>query len=177
MPYSLELSIFWELVPYCFVSSRFGRICAILFGIVELLSEFVELGGQPPGWSYVTDLGAGKVIWTPVADKYLKNRKVILDNDRAKSYETRVKGIIHDSVRHCKKRVKLEGKRIRRNPIYSKVLKKGTQIIDRTWRFIRPQLDGFSKEPGTNRFASAVRSFFSNHVSASYTQKTNCMSF
>ena len=70
----------------------------------------------------------------------------------------------------CKKRVKINGKWVWRNPVYSKkfvhklpngskiTVKAGTQIIDRAWRFIRAKLTGFSKKPGSNSFAAAVRS-------------------
>ena len=37
-------------------------------------------------------------------------------------------------------------------------VKTGSQVIDRAWRFIGEHLVGFSKEPGSNRFAAAVRS-------------------
>ena len=111
-----------------------------------------------------------KVDWEPVAKKYLANRKIILHTDRAKSYKVRIPGVLHDSVRHCKKRVKVKGKWIWKNPYYSKTVthkipggktlkvKSGSQVIDRAWRFIREHIKGFSKKPGDNRFAAAIRS-------------------
>ena len=77
---------------------------------------------------------------------------------------------MHDSVRHCKKKVKVKGKWVWKQPVYAKVVihklpggqklkvKAGSQIIDRSWRFIREHLRGFSQKPGSNRFAAAVRS-------------------
>ena len=110
-----------------------------------------------------------KMDWTPTSKKYLENRKIVLHTDRAKSYQARVKGMVHDSARHCKKRVKINGKWIWRNPVYSKVVthklpdgtklkvKTGTQVIDRAWRFFRRHLEGLALQPGSNRLAAAVR--------------------
>jgi transposase-like protein len=111
-----------------------------------------------------------KVDWKPVAKQYLENRKIILHTDRAKAYQMKVDGMLHDSVRHSKKRVKVRGKWVWKNPVYSKVVthklpgggtikvKSGSQIIDRAWRFIREHLRGFSKRPGSSTFATRVRS-------------------
>ena len=77
---------------------------------------------------------------------------------------------LHDSVVHCKKRVKVQGKWVWKKPNYTKVVihkladgrklkvKAGTQVIVLAWRCLRSNLEGFSKAPGSNRFASAVRS-------------------
>ena len=105
-----------------------------------------------------------------MAKQYLKNRKIILHTDRAKTYQMRIEGMLHDSVRHCKKRIKVNGKWVWKNPVYSKVVshklpnggsikvRSSSQIIDRTWRSIRSHLSGYSKRPGASSFASRVRS-------------------
>ncbi|CAK0789520.1 unnamed protein product, partial [Prorocentrum cordatum] len=47
--------------------------------------------------------------WAPLAKKWLKQRKVILHADGARSYKLRVDGVVHDWVVHMKKRVKAAG--------------------------------------------------------------------
>ncbi len=59
-----------------------------------------------------------KVDWIPIATKYLQGRHIVLHTDRAKSYNMRFDGVVHDSVRHCKKRVKVQGKWTWTNPVY-----------------------------------------------------------
>eukprot|EP00438_Fugacium_kawagutii_P027549 Skav207068 [mRNA] locus=scaffold1909:117809:118993:- [translate_table: standard] len=94
-----------------------------------------------------------KVEWRPLADRWLKNRQVVLHTDSAKSYRLRVAGVLHDRVIHCKKRVKVRGKWKWQSPRYVKVVehkipgtkkklrvKAGTQIIDRCWRFLKERL-------------------------------------
>ena len=41
-----------------------------------------------------------KIDWTPLAKKYLEDRKIVLHTDRAKSYKARARGMVHDSARH-----------------------------------------------------------------------------
>ena len=93
-----------------------------------------------------------KIDWKPLAHKYLKNRRVILHSDSARSYRMKVPGMLHDAVIHQKKRVKRAGKWVWKKPTFVKVsshklpdgrtikTKAGTQIIDRAWRFIKERL-------------------------------------
>lgn len=94
-----------------------------------------------------------KVEWRPLADRWLKGRKVVLHTDSAKSYRVKVTGVLHDRVVHCKKRVKVRGKWKWQAPRYTKVVdhkvpgtnkklrvKAGTQVIDRCWRYLKDRL-------------------------------------
>ena len=111
-----------------------------------------------------------KIDWKPLADRYLRKRHIILHTDRAKSYAMKVDGVKHDSVRHCKKRVKRGGKWIWQKPTYVRLVthklpdgssvrtKGGTQVIDRAWRLIRETLKGRHMTPGAASSAAAVRS-------------------
>lgn len=93
-----------------------------------------------------------KVEWQPLGKKYLEGRNIIFHTDSARSYKTRIEGVKHDNVVHCKKRVKVNGKWKWQMPNYVKVTthtvdknktlktKAGTQIIDRAWRYIKDRL-------------------------------------
>ncbi|CAJ1404388.1 unnamed protein product [Effrenium voratum] len=94
-----------------------------------------------------------KVEWTPLAKKWLQDKKVILHTDSAKSYKTRVPGVLHDKVVHGKKRVKVKGQwkwkaptyvklAKHKNPITKKMItvKSGTQVVDRAWKFLKDRL-------------------------------------
>jgi len=109
--------------------------------------------------------------WRPFAAKHLEGRRVVLHTDSAKSYKCKVPGVVHDSVVHCKKRVKgADGRYSWTKPNYVKVsthklpggqklrTKAGTQIIDRVWRFVRDHLEGAAMVPGSATAAANVRS-------------------
>ena len=94
-----------------------------------------------------------KVEWKPLAQKHVQNRRVILHSDAAKSYRLRLPGVLHDHVRHCKKRIRVKGKWIWKQPTYVKIaihkdpctgkklkVKGGTQIIDRAWRYLKDRI-------------------------------------
>ena len=93
-----------------------------------------------------------KVEWQPIAEKWLKNKQVVLHTDSARSYEAKVPGVVHDNVVHQKKRVKVGGKYVWKSPNFVKLSshrlpngktiqrKAGTQIVDRAWRFIKDRL-------------------------------------
>ena len=51
-----------------------------------------------------------KVDWKPLANKWLKDRSVILHSDSARSYRMKISGVVHDAVTHKKRRVKRDGK-------------------------------------------------------------------
>ena len=113
-----------------------------------------------------------KVEWRPLADHWLKNRKVVLHTDSAKSYRVRVAGVLHDRVVHCKKRVKVRGKWKWQAPRYVKVVehklpgtnknirvKAGTQVIDRCWRFLKERLSlNQNTKAGSSLLRSKLRS-------------------
>ena len=48
-----------------------------------------------------------KVDWLPLGVKHLKDRKVVLHTDSARSYKLKLSGVVHDSVVHCKERMKI----------------------------------------------------------------------
>ena len=93
-----------------------------------------------------------KIDWTLLADKHLKDRKIVLHTDSAKSYKTKVPGVVHDSVVHCEKKVIRKGKATWSAPQYVRVVshklpggkvlkvKAGTQHIDRAWRFLKERI-------------------------------------
>ena len=94
-----------------------------------------------------------KVEWKPLATKHLQDRCVVLHTDAAKSYRLRLPGILHDHVKHCKKRIKVKGKWVWKPPTYVKLIthkdpksglpiktKGGTQIIDRAWRYLKDRI-------------------------------------
>lgn len=60
--------------------------------------------------------------WKPVASKFLKNRKVILHTNGARTYKMSVPGILHDIVFiHKKKKVVIGGKTTWIKPWYTKM--------------------------------------------------------
>ena len=111
-----------------------------------------------------------RIDWAPFARTHLQNRNVILHTDKAKAYAMKIPGLLHDSVRHGKKRVKVGGKWVWKKPVYTKLrlhklpdgrkvrVKAGTQIIDRAWRFILAHMVGVSAPPGSRTLAAVVRS-------------------
>ena len=90
--------------------------------------------------------------------------------DSAKNYKIRAPGMLHESVRQSKKRVKKGGEWVWSKPTYVKLCthtlpdgaklrtKAGSQIIDRTWFYIRAELKGNAGKPGSETLARAVRS-------------------
>ena len=109
-----------------------------------------------PKMSEVRAPGPGairKVEWTPLANKWLKDKHVILHTDAAKSYKCQIRNVIHDKVVHCKKKVKTNGKWKWQMPNYVRLVhhkvpgqkalvrcKAGAQVIDRAWRFLKERL-------------------------------------
>ena len=94
-----------------------------------------------------------KVEWTPLANKWLKDKEVVLHTDAAKSYKCKISGVVHDNVVHCKKKVLIHGKWKWQAPNYVRIVphkvpgkkgllrcKAGTQVIDRAWRFLKDRV-------------------------------------
>lgn len=108
--------------------------------------------------------------WTPIAQKRLAGRNVILHTDGAKAYKLKVPGVIHDNVVHQKKRVKMNGKTVWAKPHYTKVckhklpdgkllyVKAGTQVIDRFWGTLRSGLKFIRRKPGSVLLERKIRS-------------------
>ena len=93
--------------------------------------------------------------WMPLSERWCAGRKLIVHSDSARAYKRKIRGCLHDSVVHKKRRVKVGGKWTWQKPIYTKTVKHklpgsrttvkvkaGTQYIDGFWRimkaFIRP---------------------------------------
>ncbi|CAE7361836.1 CCR3, partial [Symbiodinium necroappetens] len=107
-------------------------------------------------WEQWLGLVQPGVEWLPIARKYLKGKRVILHTDAARSYTTKVEGVLHDNVVHAKKRILVKGKMCWVRPNYVKAVthklpgksgksetvqvKAGTQVIDRAWRFLKDRL-------------------------------------
>ena len=103
-----------------------------------------------------------KFDWKPLGTKHLLDRKVILHTDRARSYRLRLRGVLHDSVRHSKKLVLRHGKRVLLKPKFVVTVKHtlpggrkikvkaGTQVIDRAWRFLKDRITNRSALPGSD---------------------------
>ncbi|CAJ1363094.1 unnamed protein product [Effrenium voratum] len=94
-----------------------------------------------------------KVEWEPLAKKWLQDQQVVLHTDSAKSYKVKLPGVLHDSVIHCKKKIKVGGKWVwkaptyvrsvtHKNPATKKIMKvkSGTQVIDWAWRFMKERI-------------------------------------
>ncbi|OLP77357.1 hypothetical protein AK812_SmicGene42586 [Symbiodinium microadriaticum] len=101
----------------------------------------------------IEDMEKRRTEWKTLGTKLLKDRKVVLHTDAARSYKAKIAGVIHNKVVHAKKRVKRNGKFIWQHPKYVKVVthkipksnkkivvKSGTQIIDRCWRFLKDRV-------------------------------------
>eukprot|EP00438_Fugacium_kawagutii_P026266 Skav227691 [mRNA] locus=scaffold2761:67974:77290:- [translate_table: standard] len=91
--------------------------------------------------------------WDPLAKKHLEGRQITLHTDAAKSYKAKIKGVLHDNVRRCKKRIKVKGKWKWQAPVYVRIavhkcpktgkkirVKAGARIIDRAWRFLKDRV-------------------------------------
>ena len=104
-----------------------------------------------------------------MAKRYLEGRRVILHTDKARSYQLRVKGVLHDMVIHKKRRVKRNGKTFLARPKYVKLkthrlpggqkrrVKAGTQIIDRVWQSLKKHLGNSSAQPGSAALSAKLR--------------------
>ena len=108
--------------------------------------------------------------WKPIANRFLKNRQVILHTDGARAYTMKVPSVIHDNVVHRRKLIKRGSKNIWVKPAFTKVMthkfpdkstlrvKAGTQVIDRFWRHLRAHLEGVSSSVGSKALHLRVRS-------------------
>ena len=133
---------------------RTKRGCPQTLVLVKLNPAITVPRGPGPG-------AMRKVDWQPTAEKWLKDRRVILHSDSAKSCRLKVAGVLHDAVVHPKERVMKAGKYVWKNPTYVKMcthqlpdgrkvkIEAGTQIIDRASRFIKERL---KEEPECESF-------------------------
>jgi hypothetical protein len=111
-----------------------------------------------------------KTDWKPFATKRLKNRKVVLHTDGARSYNITVDGMLHDKVIHKKKQVCVRRQTSWVKPKFSKIFKHvvddgkvlyvkgGTQIIDRFWSTLRTHLRGCASSPESAALRRRIRS-------------------
>ena len=94
-----------------------------------------------------------KTEWNPIANEVLLDRRLILYSDSAKSYNEKVRGVLHDKVVHCMQRMKVNGKFRWLNPKHADIVthqilgaqktlkvKSGSQISDRVWRFLKDRI-------------------------------------
>lgn len=114
-----------------------------------------------------------KADWMPIANTYLKKRRVILHTDGAKSYRLKtspVEGILHDWVVHKPKKVVKGKTSVWYKPKYVTLVKHnlpdgttvmakaGTQLIDRAWAFIRKHIGSRASHIGESSFRDRIRS-------------------
>ena len=113
-----------------------------------------------------------KVDWRPFSSKFIQGRKVVLFTDSARSYKTKINGVIHHSVSHKKKRVYnlTKKKYVWKNPSWTKIvktklpngevqtMKAGTQIIDRCWQLLKKKVKCRLSSPGYLKSARSIRS-------------------
>ena len=90
--------------------------------------------------------------WVKIANAWLKDRSIILHTDSARSYRTKIRGVLHDAVIHQKKRIFHGGKWVWKSPTFVRLakhklpngrkitVKAGTQVIDRAWRFLKDRV-------------------------------------
>ena len=115
--------------------------------------------------------------WKRIAHSMLRNRKVILHTDGARSYKLRVPGMLHDHVVHKKKPktdrkgrvIKKNGKTVWLKPFYTCTFKHrlpsgtelqvkgGTQVIDRVWQSLRKYCKHKPGKAGTAQIVRYVR--------------------
>ena len=96
-----------------------------------------------------------RVEWKKLAQDLWRDCLIVLHTDSAKSYKLKVPGVLHDRVVHCKKRVKVRGKWRWLQPHYVRLVrhkipgakgkalmvKSGTQIVERVWRFLKDRIN------------------------------------
>ena len=107
--------------------------------------------------------------WKPIADRYLRDRKVILHKDGARTYKLSAPGVLHGNAVHMKKKMKVAGKTPWVKPRYTKLwahtlpggkkltVKAGTQIIDRFWGHVRAYLKHATRKVGSSSLARKIR--------------------
>ena len=112
-----------------------------------------------------------KEDWVKIANhKWLKDRSVILRTDSARSYRTKIRGVLHDAVLHQKKKVLRGGKMVWKPPTFVRLakhqlpdgrritVKAGTQVIDRAWRFMKERVKiNQNPKTGSNLLVAKIR--------------------
>jgi len=111
-----------------------------------------------------------KADCAPIAQEYLRNRKIVLHTDSARSYKAKVKGVAHDAVVHCEKKQTRGGKVTWSLPQYVRVdtnrlpdgktlkVKAGTKHVDCAWRFLKDLRRNQRVKAGTKAIRAAIRS-------------------
>lgn len=108
--------------------------------------------------------------WKPIVEHYLKDRKIVLHTDGARSYTMFVRGVLHDAVVHKKKLKMVNGKLKWVKPRFTKLVthitpegdrllvKAGTQVVDRAWQFLKKHMRPRSNFPDTPSLTTRLRS-------------------
>ena len=112
-----------------------------------------------------------KYDWKPLADKWLKDKRVLLHTDSARAHNSKTRGVLHASVVHKKCRVWVGGRWVWEQLTYVKMkkvilpnqkhltVKVGTQVVDRAWKFIKSRLTlNQNSKVGSTALISQVRS-------------------
>ena len=108
--------------------------------------------------------------WVKIANAWLKDRSIILHTDSARSYRTKIRGVLHDAVIHQKKRIFHGGKWVWKSPTFvclakhklpngrKITVKAGTQVIDRAWRFLKDRVKiNQNAKTGSTQLAAKIR--------------------
>ena len=112
-----------------------------------------------------------KENWAKIASKWLKDRSIILHTDSARSYRTKIRGVLHDAVVHQKKKKVLRGgKKVWKPPTFVRLakhklpngrkitVKAGTQVIDRAWRFLKERVKiNQNTKTGSHQLTAKIR--------------------
>lgn len=138
---------------YCGLLRRGDRKSLIL-AKMKIKSTYVKRKGKGQG-SIVSPGPISKAEWKPIADKFVKLRKILLHSDGARAYRfTKIPGVVTDSVKHKRPRPiytalwrhVLPKDQMKAHTSLAKLaaseketvwVKKGTQLIDNVWRQLK----------------------------------------
>ncbi|OLQ06709.1 putative E3 ubiquitin-protein ligase HERC1 [Symbiodinium microadriaticum] len=107
-----------------------------------------------------------KQDWVKIASKWPKHRSTILHTDSARSYRTKIRGVVHDAVVHQKKKVLRGGKKFGSPPPSFAwqnngckiTVKAGTQEIGRAWRFLKERVKiNQNTKTGSHQLTAKIR--------------------
>lgn len=141
---------------YCGILKRGARKTLVL-AKMKVKSTYIKQKGKGKG-SSVSPGPITKAEWRQVANKFVKNKKILLHCDGARAYRYgRIPGVIADSVKHKRpkpiytalwrhilpkdqSKAHADIKDIKKLPASEKEevwVKKGTQLIDNVWRQLK----------------------------------------
>ena len=104
-------------------------------------------------------------MWKPIAQRWVKDRRILLHSDSAKAYNLKVPGMVHTKVIHQKKKVGdkwvkpryVEIENVTTDDGDTIVLKKGTQYIDGWWRLLRKEVRRTMPPSGSAHMNAVVK--------------------